>query len=400
MGDQQDQSMKVYVKEIFEEYLGQNVTLGVGPALGEEMQAISPKAHEFMNLLNIREAYPKISDDLNTFKFLAGKYRGGQSGDLAFRMVQPQSSEDFCDWQEQVRAKIRELLHIPFPAIPLDAEWDLEGIYDGIVYQKVYYMSQPGVKVAAILVHREDLDLRTRHPAVITLHGHNPGKVCTTGFSRSGSDSNYGRELAQRGFVTLILDQFGWGERYGVAAQRMGNSEHAFALSSLIVGLNAVGLRTWDASKGIDLLETLDYVDPARIATCGHSGGGTTSLFCAVTDPRVKGAIVSGYFNTFSDSIFSLSHCGCNYVQDIALHSDIADLLGSRAPLPVFIVSGERDIFYPKQGVRVAYDALAEIYAIAGASENFQADIMEGVGHMFSGRKAYPWLDEALELNS
>ncbi len=76
----------------------------------------------------------------------------------------------------------------------------------------------------------------------------------------------------------------------------------------------------------------------------------------------------------------------------------MADILGSRAPRPVFVVSGENDPIFPKHGVQKAREALETIYKMAGAPENFQVDILKGQGHIFSGRKSYPWLEEVLGL--
>jgi cephalosporin-C deacetylase-like acetyl esterase len=60
----------------------------------------------------------------------------------------------------------------------------------------------------------------------------------------------------------------------------------------------------------------------------GISGGGTVSLFSAAVDKRIKVAVVSGYFNTFRDSILSLSHCLDNYVPGILNYVEMYDLAG------------------------------------------------------------------------
>ncbi len=398
LGDSKEKPMKLYVNEIFEEYLGGRVDLNLAPAKPHETAAaMTPEGRDFMQKLDLREAYANIREDLNTFTWIASKYKG-LAGELAFQTMKPKTPKAFTQWQDQVRGKLKELLHVPFPAAPLAVEWGPEAVYDGLKWQKLYYTSQPGLKVSAVLAYPEGLDLSQKHPAVVCLHGHNLGKICTVGLEFSTSDSYYGRDLAKRGFVTLSLDQFGWGERFGIYRARMGNSEHSYALSLLLTGLNVAGVRAWDVSKGIDFLESLPFVDATRLATIGQSGGGTTSLFSSSTDPRVKAAVVSGYFCTFFDSIFSLNHCGCNFIPNIANYFDMADILGSRAPKPVFVVSGENDPIFPRQGVQKAREALESIYKMAGAPENFQVDILKGQGHMFSGRKAYPWLEGVLEL--
>ena len=44
----------------------------------------------------------------------------------------------------------------------------------------------------------------------------------------------------------------------------------------------------WDLSRALDYLETLDFIDPARVGCVGHSHGGITTLFAMAFDERIK----------------------------------------------------------------------------------------------------------------
>jgi len=50
----------------------------------------------------------------------------------------------------------------------------------------------------------------------------------------------------------------------------------------------------WGASRALDWIETLPEIDAAKVAVVGHSRGGKTALWAAVTDPRFAMACVNG----------------------------------------------------------------------------------------------------------
>ena len=50
----------------------------------------------------------------------------------------------------------------------------------------------------------------------------------------------------------------------------------------------------WGASRALDWIETLPEIDASMVAVVGHSRGGKTALWAAVTDPRFAMACVNG----------------------------------------------------------------------------------------------------------
>ena len=50
----------------------------------------------------------------------------------------------------------------------------------------------------------------------------------------------------------------------------------------------------WGASRALDWMETVPEIDAKRVAVIGHSRGGKTALWAAVTDPRFAMACVNG----------------------------------------------------------------------------------------------------------
>ena len=65
-------------------------------------------------------------------------------------------------------------------------------------------------------------------------------------------------------------------------------------------------------------------------------------MFSAALEPRIRAAFISGYLNTFRDSIMSLSHCIDNYVPGILNWAEMYDVAGLIAPRPLFAESGDQ----------------------------------------------------------
>ncbi|MFX0099113.1 MAG: alpha/beta hydrolase [Candidatus Hodarchaeota archaeon] len=407
------------IDEIFEEYEGLELDIDIkppqmleienGPYTGPSPQhpEAVDEAKKVIKELDLRTIYSPIRDDLNTFNQIAKYYKENYRR-MGYSKVKPKSIEEIKQWQSNLKAKVRELIgldHDFLQDVPMDMEKGGSTVFSPshappVKMTKFYYTSAPGMKVPAILCQPVEMDDPV--PAIIALHGHGPGKIRAVGMTYSNARSYYGLELAQRGFVTLNIDQWGFGERYPVASMeghpRYGDGEQRYSLTSLWLGLTAIGIRTHDVIKACDYLETLDFVDKEPgFGLVGISGGGKTSTFASVMDDRISAVCIAGYFCTIYSSTFSQSHCACNYVPGLALEADISDVAGIRAPKPTFIQAGDKDGIFPEHGVRKAYEELMEIYKAFGAEDNLKIDFWKGHGHEFTGREVYPWFEKVLK---
>src|SRR5262249_60227073 len=99
------------------------------------------------------------------------------------------------------------------------------------------------------------------------------------------------------------------------------------------------------------------------------SGGGTRTPFASALEPRIRAAMISGYLNTFRDSIMSVSHCIDNYVPGILNWAEMYDVAGLIAPRPLFAESGEKDTIFPVFAARASFDRVRKIYDVFGAVE-------------------------------
>jgi len=106
---------------------------------------------------------------------------------------------------------------------------------------------------------------------------------------------------------------------------------------------------------------------------------------------------VSGYLNTFRDSIGSLSHCIDNYVPGILNWAEMHDLAGLIAPRPLFVESGEKDNIFPIRASIESFNKVREVYGVFGVPEEIEQEVFPGE-HSFWGKRGIPFV--ARHLNA
>jgi len=99
---------------------------------------------------------------------------------------------------------------------------------------------------------------------------------------------------------------------------------------------------------------------------------------------------VSGYLNTFRDSILSLSHCIDNYVPGILQWAEMYDVAGLIAPRPLFVESGEKDNIFPIEASKESFARVKSIYEVFGAADKAEQEVFPAE-HLFHGVRGLPF---------
>ncbi|MEF3304444.1 dienelactone hydrolase family protein [Paenibacillus sp. GYB003] len=275
---------------------------------------------------------------------------------------------------------------------------------DGYVREKVEVTTYAGVRMPMYVLVPDGAKPGT--PAVVACHGHGYGSREIVGLEPDGSERagdptlhrDFAVELVRRGFVVAAPELLGFGDRRFPEDKAAGPKQSSclrLSVHLLMLGMTIAGVRMYETMRAIDYLQSRGDVNPARIGCMGISGGGLVAGFTAALDERVKAAVVSGYANTFADSVLTRAHCVDNYIPGVLLDAEMPDLLGLIAPRALLIESGARDQVFPAEGAVKAYERLGRIYAAAGAGDKLEADFFAG-GHEISGAKSYDWLWKTL----
>ena len=242
-------------------------------------------------------------------------------------------------------------------------------------------------------------------PAVLCPHGHGRGKADPSGIASdeweirhlNNYNYNYAEQFARRGFVALAPDLRCFGERVDDREEAYGfmeipEGDHWCDINfvrGMLLGYNLLTLHIFDLGRAIDFLQNLPEVDPERIGCAGLSQGGTTTLFSAAHDERIKVAGVSGYLNSWrAFPIPTGQICGSQIVPGLLRYGDHAEIGGLVCPRPLFVEYGSRDPIFPADATRKTYAILQDIYKAAGVGERLEREEFDGV-HEFKGNKIF-----------
>ena len=269
--------------------------------------------------------------------------------------------------KQYVRAKILELIGgLPDYDGPLNARVTGRINGDVTIIEKVIFESLPGFFITANLYKP---NRPGRHPAILFPLGHwDEGKVAVQLFAAN---------LAAKGFVVLVYDPVGQGERQQAYDRRLGRSlaggsttQHFMnGATSLLAGQSFARYRIWDAKRALDYLLSRPEVDTEKIGCTGCSGGGTVTTYISALDERIKVAAPACYLNSyrvlFTRSIGDSEQSIPNFLSSGLDQTDYVELF---APKPWLIASTLDDFFTP-EGARMVYEEARRWYQIYGAEE-------------------------------
>lgn len=346
------------------------------------------------------------------FRTLPGLWR--QYDEAPRRLAYPGGApHEIANWQMALRSELTRLLGLgpaasPITITSIDAHVQETTRLDAYTRELVVLRVSPEEHMPCYVLIPNHVAPPYR--PVIALHGHGTWAATPlVGMAASPAEAafirllnyDYARQLALRGFMVFVPVLRGFGERMEAPPLRevhdpsdpeaWVSSCKYEAVNALMLGKTLLGLRVADILRLIDYIQARPEPMTRTLGCAGLSGGGTITLFAAALEERITSAVVSGYLNTFRDSIMAIDHCLCNFVPGIVNYAEMPDIAGLIAPRPLLIESGLRDPIYPIAGASKALATLKQIYSDLGASERLDADFFDGE-HRWSGVKAYDWL--------
>jgi dienelactone hydrolase len=314
---------------------------------------------------------------------------------------QARTRADAEAWQRDLHAKLMELVGgLPPERAALRPATLETRSFPSYRREKVVFDSRPGVSVLAYVLM--PARAQTPSPVMICVPGHGRGVDDIVGIDEQGRDRtdksgyqhDFAIQVAEAGMAAVAIEPMAFGCRRDPLNAQRGLAQKGcepVAGGALMLGQTLIGWRVWDVMRTIDYIATRADLDAARVGCMGISGGGTATLFAAALEPRLRVAMVSGYLNTFRDSIGSLAHCVDNYVPGIMTWAEMHDVAGLIAPRPLFVESGERDRIFPVQSSVESFRAVREIYRVFGADDRIEQEVFPDE-HAFWGKRGIPFL--------
>lgn len=215
-----------------------------------------------------------------------------------------------------------------------------------------------------------------------------PGVVGSCGHSANGKAIDayqaFSQGLARQGYVVLIFDPIGQGERFQYPSEDLkkslvgaGVGEHIHAGNQqFLTGEFFGSWRAWDGIRALDYLLSRPEVDPNHVGITGNSGGGTLTMWLAGLDPRwtmaAPSCAVTSFYRNFQNELpCDTEQCPPRV---LALGLDHGDFLAALAPKAVLINAQERD-YFDARGAEATYRQLRHLWKLLGAEDRVQLHI-------------------------
>jgi dienelactone hydrolase len=247
---------------------------------------------------------------------------------------------------------------------------------------------------------------RRGYPAVIAMHPTIEYGKDDISLSSGRKNRKYAIELVERGYVVLVPDALTAGERI-YPGKAPFDSELFYKQHP---EWSTVAKNITDHRQGIDVLCSLEEVNPEAIGAIGHSFGAYNAYFLAGVDDRIKAVVSSCGFSPFTGDpnpehwtyrSYPYTHIpkiAADLKQD-QVPFDFHEIIALCAPTPFFSYAGQDDHIFPHwKSIGEGNLELKKLYHWLGKDDCFQSLI--GVsGHDFPKEirmLAYLFLDHWL----
>jgi len=193
---------------------------------------------------------------------------------------------EILDVMQEVMGRLPDLSNLP----PLDVQVTHVQDEKTFVRKTIRFTAAVNEFVPAYLYlpKRDDANVPTKRPAMLVVHETDDlGKRSVDG-ERPRPNRAYARELALRGYVVIAPDYPSFGElkNYDFKSARYASGTMAGIFHHI---------------RCVDLLQSLDEVDPDRIGVIGHSLGGHNAMFLSAFDSRLKVIVASCGWTQFEN---------------------------------------------------------------------------------------------------
>ena len=335
-------------------------------------------------------------------------------------------------WKPTARSKIFEHLFYSPPRVPPQPQLVRRTDKGDYVEEYLTFQTTPDLRIPAYVLIPKGVARPA--PGIVVLHSHDGlylwGKekvveieqehpYLTAFKQRAYGGKSIAAELARRGYVTIAIDMFYWGERRMILdddpasyrerslalteqeirtfTQRASQGESLIARSLMTAGVTWPGVLLWDDIRTLDYLASRPEVDPKRLGCVGLSVGGYRSFFLAALDERIKAAVDVGWMTSLGSQIKQhvTNTIGLSFhINGLYRYLDLPHISALVAPRALLVINGSQDRLFALEGVKAAFETIGRCYTKAGAPDRQRCRLYDAP-HEFNlemQAEAWEWL--------
>ena len=310
--------------------------------------------------------------------------------------------------RDQIALNLRKMLGTTTPNTPdTEPAQVLEEEFTGdYLRQRLSIPADTGDRIPAYLLVPKRPVARPM-PVMIVLHQTQAaGKREAVGLE-GDPEMAFADELAKRGYMCLVPDAVGFGERIPEGGQPY---DDARAFYEKHPNWSYFGRMNWEIPRLIYYLERRGDVDMQRIGVIGHSHGAYGAIMAAATEPRISLVVASCGLTTFrtdpnperwSHLTPLMPNLGF-YLDDISQTPiDWHEIAALIAPRPFFNWSTLDDKIFPNTApLAEVYRQLESLYTLYNMERKFRGELAPGE-HQFpeeAREQAYAWIDQQFNI--
>lgn len=264
---------------------------------------------------------------------------------------------------------------------PVRARTVSRHVFGDFSIENVVFESLPGWWVSATVWLPSPQRWAPPWRPIVTPVGHNA--------KTTSSEQIPAQLFAKQGFAVISFDPPGFGEKAA------GNDHFCDGVKCYLLGENPLAFFVADALRAMDYLGRRRDVDATRgFAMTGVSGGGFTTICCAVIDRRVRILGPSCFGSPDADHPVANGYAGCPetlFLNRYAQGLGISDLLSATRFQPILLMGGRRDRVLTPARIGGLANAARVAYEGAGTGARVRLFI-DDCGHEYSARQAEEFL--------
>jgi len=262
----------------------------------------------------------------------------------------PKESENIQNWQDRLRSDIVDSVFGGFPPKSAGTKIKVtESVKnDGYVVEKLFYVSEPGIIIPAILARPTGVG---KPPVLFRFHA--DGK-------KAALDATPVDEYLSQGVAVFAIDARGTGE---TKADR-----RVITNNSIVLGKPLVGQWVWDILRGVDVLARREDLDATRILLWGEGTAALAALFATGLDERLSGVACDKLLASYR-AVASFSLPTEVFIPQILNYADIPQIAALIAPRSLYIanpVNGANEPV-PDETLNTAFSATRDVYELLKA---------------------------------